>query len=194
MRDTIICKNCDQTHTYERTRKRKKHCSPKCAADYRDRQPKTKAARSQRIRKYYKKHPEKRVTVAIKAAAKDKGLDFNVSDAWVKKRLNRGICEATGLPIRTKAGSTKGVRDFYSPSVDRIDNNIGYIESNIRMVAWGHNLSKNKFSEREVNALALSVVLSNIPTPMQQQVVDLMPASLRASLPVGHVFSNLKGV
>lgn len=194
MIDTIICKNCNETHTYERTRKRKKHCSPKCAADYRDKQPKTKASRLERVRKYYGKYPEKRIIVAIKASAKEKGVDFSVSDKWVKLRLQRGICEATGLPIRSKAGSKSGVRDFFSPSIDRIDNSQGYVESNIRMVSWGHNLSKNKYSEREVNALALSVILSNVPKQMQQQVADLMPAALKAALPVGHAYSYLKGL
>lgn len=193
---TIQCKNCGNVHAYtKKGRGRSKvHCSDKCAADYRDKQPSTKAARLARIKAYYKKHPEKRIIVAIKASAKSKGLDFNVSDLWVRARLNRGICEVSGLPIRSKAGSKSGARDFYSPSVDRIDNNLGYEESNLRMVCWGLNLSKNKYADRDVNALALTMILSSIPAAMQQQVLDLMPATLKASLPVGHAFSHLKGL
>lgn len=193
---TIKCKNCGHIHTFiKKSRGRDKvHCSAKCAADFRDKQPKTKAARLANNKKYYTKYPERKVIVAIKASAKNKGIDFDVSEEWVKSRLQRGICEVTGLPIRTKAGSKSGVRDFYSPSVDRIDNNLGYIESNIRLVAWGLNLSKNKYSDREVNALALTIILSSIPTPLQQQVVDLMPATIKASLPVGHAFSHLGGM
>lgn len=196
MLKTIQCKNCGNVHTYVKKRKGrdKLHCSAKCAADYRDKQPSTKAARAARVKGYYKKYPEKRIIVAIKASAKSKGLDFSVSDHWVRTRLNRGICEATGLPIRTKAGSKSGVRDFYSPSIDRIDNNLGYIESNLRMVCWGLNLSKNKYADRDVNALALTVVLSSIPNAMQQQVADLMPSTLKASLPAGHAFTHLTGL
>ncbi len=193
-KETITCLNCGAEHTYMRTRKHKKHCSNKCAGDYRDRQPKTKAARISRNKAYYKKYPEKRIYVAIKASAKKRGLDFNVTEAWIKQRLQNAVCEVTGLPIRSNAGSVSGRRDYYSPSVDRIDNAIGYVQSNLRMVAWGVNLAKNKFSDRDLSAMSLSVVLSHLPKASQQNIVDLLPPQLLGCMPAGHGFSHLTGV
>ena len=192
--ETITCKNCGTSHTYERKRKHRIHCSHACASEYRDKQPKTKAARNTRQRKYYKAHPGKKCLAATKTSAKKRGLDFNLDEQWFNTRLKRGICELTGLPIRTNAGSSTGGRDFYSPSIDRIDNSIGYVPSNVRMVAWGVNLSKNKYSDRDLSALSLSIVLSHLPKASQQDLVDILPPQLTASLPSGHAFDHLQGV
>lgn len=185
---TITCKNCNNRHTYEKKRKGRKrqHCSPLCAAEYRDKQPETKVARNNRLKKYNKLFPERQWQSATKSSAKKRGIDFNISVEWFRTRIKKGVCELTGLPLHSSAGSLTKGRNFYSPSIDRIDNSIGYIPSNVRMVIWGVNLSKNKFADKDLQALSLAMVLAHIPASCHESLLELMPTSLIASLPSGH--------
>lgn len=79
--------------------------------------------------KHYSNYPEKRFLASTKKAAKDKNLAFALTEVWIKDKLDRGICEVTGLPIRIKAykKGSRGESGFNSPSIDRIDNTVGYI-------------------------------------------------------------------
>jgi len=184
---TISCMNCGSSHTYIKKKGRKRvHCSYQCAADYRDKQPSTKAARLKRLQEYNKKFPERQWMAAVKFSAKKRKLDFTLDEEWFKSRLKRGVCELTGMPIKSNAGSSTKARNFYSPSVDRIDNSAGYISSNVRMVAWGVNLSKNKFADKDLEALSLALVLAHVPKACHVDILELLPRSLIASLPTGH--------
>jgi len=185
---TITCKNCGIEHSYTKAGKGRKklHCSKGCAAEYRDKQPSTKAARNKRLKAYNAKFPERQWQSATKSSAKKRGLDFHLSVPWFKQRLQKGLCELTGLPFKSNAGSLTGRRNFYSPSIDRIDNSIGYLPSNTRMVIWGVNLSKNKFSDKDVEALALSLVLAHTSKACHADLLSLLPTSLIATLPSGH--------
>lgn len=185
---TITCKNCGNKHSYTKKGKGRKrvHCSEACSAQYRDKQPSTKAARNSRLKEYNAKYPERQWQSATKHSAKKRGLDFNLDVDWFKERLSNASCELTGLPFHSSAGSLNGRRNFYSPSVDRIDNSLGYIASNVRMVIWGVNLSKNKFADKDLQALSLAMVLAHIPKACHEELLELLPTSLIASLPPGH--------
>lgn len=188
---TITCKNCGQTHTYTKNGKGRKrmHCSAQCAADYRDKQPSTKAARLRRLKAYNKLYPERQWMAATKSSAKKRGVDFTLNEEWFSSRLNKGVCELTGLPIKSNAGSFTKARNFYSPSIDRVDNSVGYIPSNVRMVAWGVNLGKNKFADKDLEAMSLALVLAHVPKACHAEILDLLPTSLVASLPTGHPYA-----
>ena len=190
---TIKCKNCEANHTYTKKNKGRKrqHCSSACAAEYRDKQPKTKAARRNRLREYNLKHPERQWHSATKSSAKKRGIDFSIDVEWFKSRLQKGVCELTGLPFHSSTGSLTKGRSFYSPSVDRIDNAVGYISSNVRMVIWGVNLSKNKFADKDLQAMSLAMVLAHIPKSCHDDLLELLPTSLIASLPAGHPCASI---
>jgi hypothetical protein len=115
---------------------------------------------------------------------------FDISEEWFKNKLEKGFCEVSGLPIKTKAyeAGKAGGRSFYSPSIDRIDNAIGYVESNCRIVCWGLNMAKSQFTDRDLNALALSLVLSHIQERNQAEVISFLPKILLASLPSGNPY------
>lgn len=185
---TVICKNCGIEHRYEKkSRGRNKvHCSGACAAQFRDKNPINLEKKSVYIKEYYEKFPARQCLAATKSSALSRGLDFKLDEKWFSERLERGVCELTGLPIRSNKGSETGARDYYSPSIERINNAAGYIPSNVRMVAWCVNLAKNKFSERDLNALALSVVLAHVPKAGRSNLLEMLPQFLVASLPSGH--------
>ncbi|MDO8844472.1 hypothetical protein [Methylicorpusculum sp.] len=187
---TIACLKCGKPHTYVRTRSFRKYCSHKCAVEYNAQLTHNKLIKSRLITEYYIKFPHKRFLASTKASAKKRNLVFDISETWFKSKLARGFCEISGLPIKTKtyeAGKV-GERSFYSPSIDRIDNAIGYVESNCRIVCWGLNMAKSKFTDRDINALALSLVLSHIPERVQQDVISCLPKNLLASLPSGNPY------
>jgi hypothetical protein len=187
---TVTCEYCGTIHSYVRTRRFKKYCSHNCAVKYNGHFVRDKKNQSDYIIDYYTKFPCKRFLVSTKASAKKRNLAFDLSEEWFRQKLEKGICEITGLPIKPKmyvAGEV-GKRSYYSPSIDRIDNAVGYLESNCRIVCWGLNMAKSKYTDRDLNALSLALVLSHLPTKIQQEVLEYMPKNLLASLPSGNPY------
>jgi len=180
----------ESSYTYNRVRKHRKYCSQKCAMAFHGKFVRDSEALKNQIVKYYQEFPAKRFLASTKSSAKKRNLVFELNEAWFDKRLSNGKCEATGLPIKSKAYQQNdiGVKSFYSPSIDRIDNTVGYTEANSRMVCWGVNLTKNSFTDRDLNALSLSVILSHMPKSCQPELLALLPANIIASLPSGHSF------
>jgi len=185
-----VCAFCECEYTYERVRKPRKYCSYKCAHAYHHKFVRDADAVRINIAKYYKKNPAKRFMASTRSSAKKRGLLFELTEEWFEKKLAKGKCEATGLPMKTKTyqKGARGVRSFYSPSIDRIDNSIGYTSSNCRLVCWGVNLAKSTFTDRDLNALSLSILLRNLPKSCQPELLALLPANIISSLPSGHPF------
>jgi hypothetical protein len=67
--------------------------------------------------------------------AKKSGMDFDLDahKSEISERVSAGFCELTGLPFNfSKEGYNK--QNPFGPSIDRIDCEIGYVYSNIRIV------------------------------------------------------------
>lgn len=185
------CAHCQQPFIADITGKRgreKKYCSITCRSQFHNRKPKDKKTHNKRIGDYFQRNPAKRFFISTKTAAKKRQLIFTLTEDWFSERLARGVCEVTGLPIQIKPYKARDVgnRNFYSPSVDRIDNNIGYIPSNCRLVCWGYNIGKHSFTDRDLNALALALMIRSLPAEIKPKLLKLMPPVLLAALPSGH--------
>ena len=185
------CLNCGTVFfvsTKPKKGPKQKYCIPRCGTDFYCKNVRTKESECERASIYNIKNPEKRFLASTKQSAKDRGLSFDLTAEWFKERLDRGVCEVTGLPIRIKLykKNDKGIRGCYSPSIDRIDNTIGYITSNCRIVCWGYNVGKNNFTDRDVNALALALLIQSIPPSSTVEFLAFLPKILLASLPSGH--------
>ena len=88
----------------------------------------------------------KNVLRTIEVRAAEKGLAFNLEPADV---VVPAICPVLGIPIapsRGKAGPN-------SPSIDRVDNRLGYIKGNIRVISLRANKLKSDMSLGEAAAL-----------------------------------------
>ena len=82
----------------------------------------------------------------LRARAKRNDIECNISIEWIEGRLNKGTCEATGLPFILKTNQGKGHRtNSFSPSIDRIDQTGPYTESNCEMTCWIYNRAKGAF-------------------------------------------------
>jgi hypothetical protein len=95
--------------------------------------------------------------------AKKKELLFDLYEhkEKIKRRVQKGVCEISGIPLRFDGGRT-----YDSPSIDRINPKEGYQYSNIRIVSlvmncalgnWGENVLKEVMEkwERKVEKIEL---------------------------------------
>ncbi len=91
----------------------------------------------------------------LKERAIKKGLRFNLTEGWVAEKLDKGRCEATGLPFIFDKDPY--VNPYY-PSIDRIDSNKGYTVNNCQMVCHMFNIAKSEFDEEVFAHWALHYV------------------------------------
>jgi hypothetical protein len=188
---TQACLHCGTEFTVPAVKKKgrkKKYCSHSCAVKYYGKTIRSNEERTVWVANYYQQYPAKRFAAAVKQSAKQRGLSFDLPESWFKERLDRGGCEISGLPIRIKLYKQKdiGKRNFYSPSVDRIDNNIGYIPSNCRLVCWGYNIGKYSYTDRDLSALSVVLIMQSLSASVQPAFLELMLPTLLANLPSGH--------
>ena len=81
-----------------------------------------------------------------KSNAKRRGIVWELDDdAIARKILRQGRCNLSGQNFIYKQG-TKGNRNIYAPSIDRIDSRKGYVPGNIMIVCWAVNCMKNDMS------------------------------------------------
>lgn len=83
----------------------------------------------------------------IKRSAKNRNYDFSISleFLWNLYLKQNGRCGLSGIPIKFNYGKDKG-----NASLDRIDNNVGYIEPNVRWVDKDINLIKRTLSDEQL--------------------------------------------
>lgn len=86
-----------------------------------------------------------------------KELEFNLDMDWIVPKLEAGVCEVTGCVLSfTRLG--KGLKNPFSPSLDRIDCSKGYIKDNCQLTCCLFNVAKNDFSEKDVETMARSYI------------------------------------
>ena len=78
-----------------------------------------------------------------RAKQSKKGIEFSLTRSILLELLQPMVCKVTGVKL------ILGDSNPYSPSIDRIDNNLGYTDDNIQIVAQMYNFCKNKFTDKE---------------------------------------------
>ena len=78
--------------------------------------------------------------------ARQKGLAFEIT--W-EDIVVPETCPVLGIEIRLGGGR----QCYSSPSIDRLDNNLGYTKENIRFISWRANTLKNDASFEEIELL-----------------------------------------
>lgn len=86
---------------------------------------------------------------AVKRITKNEGFEeCNITSEWIEEALEKG-CELTGIPFRY------GVNwDVFGPSVDRIDNDRGYVTGNVRLILRGLNSFKGMGTDDDIYFIA----------------------------------------
>jgi hypothetical protein len=101
----------------------------------------------EKMRVVRKTKPEQQMVIRAKVRARQKGLDFNISEADVviPKR-----CPVLGIPLRLGEGAPTD----NSPELDRINNKKGYTKGNIMVISRKANRIKNDCTPKELMRIA----------------------------------------
>lgn len=83
--------------------------------------------------------------VEAKSRAKIKNLDFDITEEDVKWN---DVCPVLGISITYERNKGPG-GDDNSPSLDRINNEKGYVKGNIRLISNKANKLKNRMTKDE---------------------------------------------
>lgn len=110
-------------------------------------------------RELYPNHLVDRARSMFKSAnrRKDKGTEFDIDLPFILAKLDKGICEVTGIAFNYDKPSGESTNKF-APSIDRIDSSVGYIKNNVRVVVWWYNLMKNDSTDNELLEICQAVV------------------------------------
>ncbi len=87
------------------------------------------------------------------AKRRGRSLDFTLTLEEVEQMLAPMTCSATGLPLVWEHDGSSA-RNPWAPSLDRLDNSIGYVPGNVRVVCWAFNCMRADFPDEVVLTLA----------------------------------------
>lgn len=93
-------------------------------------------------------NPRKNMLAAAKTRARRKNLEFNLCLADINIPQ---LCPALGIPLFV---GTDGKPISNSPTLDRIDNNKGYVKENVIVISYKANTIKNNASVEELYSIA----------------------------------------
>jgi len=85
-----------------------------------------------------------------------RGIPFELTAHWAEARWT-GRCELSGIPFDL----TRSVSGFYSPSIDKIIPELGYLPDNSRFVLFAINSFKNNGTDEDVFNAAKCLISFN---------------------------------
>ena len=113
-------------------------------------QNKERAQRTKSSLVWGRRNPEKRMLIGARTNAKRRGLEFTIT---VDDIHIPDVCPVLGIPLYVAPIEIGGVSPN-SPSIDRINNELGYVPGNIRVISWRANNLKRDATADELEAVA----------------------------------------
>jgi len=103
------------------------------------------------VRKYALNNPEKTLLKTARNRALKRGTEFSIdlSDITIPE-----VCPILGIPLVISDGTGKPGGKMNSPSLDRIDNEKGYIKGNVQVIS--HMANSMKFTANKEQLLAFA--------------------------------------
>ena len=103
-------------------------------------------------RRWKKANLARKLLHQCRASAKYRGHECLLTEAELSAMLKPMACEATGLPLLLEWKGPSGSNPW-APSVDRLDNSLGYVPGNVRIVCWAFNNMRGDFPDEVVETL-----------------------------------------
>jgi hypothetical protein len=116
--------------------------------------------RQQQKYRNYHNSPHGRAKSLFDAARKravQRNYDFSIDLAWVRAKLEKGVCDLTGIPFVMDTRRLEH-RNPYSPSLDRRDNTKGYTKENCRVILWALNMGFADWGQEIYLKIARSLI------------------------------------
>jgi len=107
-------------------------------------------------RSFKQRYPEEYILNGTRSRAKERGIEFNLE---IDDIIIPDICPILLVPLRF---STEG-RGANVPSIDRINNDLGYVKGNVRIISWRANRLKNNLTTTEVRSLLKYMEENEVP-------------------------------
>lgn len=107
---------------------------------------------------WHKKNPHVNILRSLKHRAKKKGMEFNLTkeDIAIPE-----YCPILGIKLESHVGEGVGAR-FDSPSVDRIDNSLGYTKGNVWIISRLANAMKSEANPEQLIKFAKWVIFNYV--------------------------------
>lgn len=87
--------------------------------------------------------------------ARAKGLECSLTLDDVKRLTEPMVCSVTRLPL---SWTSEHAENPFAPSLDRLDNSVGYTLANVRLVCWAYNKARSIWPDEVFDRLARSYV------------------------------------
>ncbi len=146
------CRECERKERAESGYFKKYYAARKdifakrSAASYQENKEARKAYHCEYQKRRRTLFPEANILTRVKARAKRKGIPFNLmrKDIYIPEQ-----CPVLGIPISCEPVGRRGGSPN-SPSIDRINPNLGYVRGNVRIVSNRANTLKNDATIKEL--------------------------------------------
>ena len=103
-------------------------------------------------RRWKQANTARRLLHQCKASAKYRGHECLITEELLARLLQNMTCSATGLPLTLEWKGPSGTNPW-APSVDRLDNSLGYVPGNVRIVCWAFNNMRGDFPDEVIETL-----------------------------------------
>lgn len=85
-------------------------------------------------------------TARKRARAKDREFTIKIEDIEMPKD---GLCPILGVPLKKH----RGKMERHTPSLDRIDQDKGYVPGNVRVISWWANYLKETLTVEQLERM-----------------------------------------
>jgi hypothetical protein len=106
--------------------------------------------------KYYERFPARSVLATVQKRADKKGLGFDLTEEWYDAEFEKG-CPVTGIAFARPRSSGP-----WTAHVDKVNPDLGYTQSNCRLVCAMYNQAKGRWTDEDVLDMAYCLVGADI--------------------------------